>query len=241
MQWQKTVLAQYDRTRLGMISTRVRRIPAILRIAGLLWLTCFIQPWPASGQGLTDIGNKPVVGKGVYYSFETTSYSGAPSSASAEVRGYTDVLPGQVRTDGPVFALSYGSWGIAFGYDDAKFDIGRKADVQGTPTNPNDDVFVSSARRTNTSVTTLWNPVGWLYFGLGKDIGTLAFDQVDANGVRSIRKISYDNNFYGLGLACCVKPKIGRSAPVISLYAKMPLDTGTFASQSTSLSLGWYW
>jgi hypothetical protein len=207
----------------------------------LLALVGGLLPALAAAQvDLTSVAGKKAVGIGVFYAMGALTVDGAPANATPEIKGYTEILPTVIDGAGPGIGLSFADWGVVFGVDDNTLDINRSADVNGTPANPLDDVFVYSARRVNTSVTMVWQPYRWWYVGLGRDSGSVAFDQLNASGTRAIHKISYENDFYTVGLGIGFDPRRSKVAPVLTVFTKHPMSPGAFTGVTNAVGLGIY-
>jgi hypothetical protein len=218
-------------------SRKPRAVPTLLPV--LLALAISAAASPALAQiNFADVANKKAVGIGIYYGYGTMDLQAAPASASNEVKGYTDVLPSSIPGTGFAIGLSYGHWGFVVGQDDNTIGINKFADVNQTPGNAADDVYVMSVHRTNTSITVFWQPVRFFYFGLGQDMGSLAFDQINPNGQEVTHRIGYEHNFYTLALG--FDPEKNRVGPVFTIFTKRPTDPGNFDGPVNAVGLGIY-
>jgi len=205
------------------------------RAAGL----CLVAP-TALAQNLNDIAGKKAVGVGIFYGTGEITVSAPPDSATAEVKGYSAVLPRTITGSGPALGLSFGRWGVVFGGDDNTININKPADVSGTPGNLGDDPFVRSARRVNRSISILWQPYRWVYFGLGQDNGTISFEQVSTAGVQETRRFNYASSFYSLGLAFGFDPSKNRVAPIVTVFTKVPTSLTPFSGVTNAVGLGMF-
>ena len=194
----------------------------------------------ARSQNLTDLTTRKAVGVGIFYGIGTINLSGPPDNATTEQKGYAAVLPSQISGTGPAIGLSFGLWGLLFGADDNTHAINRSADVNGTPGNPADDVFVHSVRRVNRSITALWQPYRWVYFGLGRDMGSVSFSQNSAAGTKETRRFNYTDDFYSLGLAIGFDPTRHAIAPILTVFTKVPTTQTAFNGVTNGAGFGFY-
>jgi hypothetical protein len=194
----------------------------------------------ARGQNVTDLTTKKAVGVGIFYGIGTINLAGPPDNATTEQKGYSGALPSQIAGTGPAIGLSFGQWGLVFGGDDNTVAINRFADVKGTPGNPADDVFVHSVRRVNRSITALWQPYRWVYFGLGKDMGSVSFSQTSAAGTKETRRFNFSDDFYSLGLAVGFDPTRNKIAPILTVFTKVPTTQTAFNGVTNAVGVGFY-
>lgn len=188
----------------------------------------------------TDLAKKKAVAFGFYYGVGALNIEAPPPSASNEVKGYTDILPSSVPGTGFSIGISYGLWGLIVGANDDTGELNKYADVNQTPSNSADNVFVKTARRINTSLTLVFQPVRYLFFGLGQNTGSIAFDQINPNGTETTRRISYQNPFYSLGLAFGFNPETNRPGPVLAVFTEHPFAPGIFNGSINAVAVGWY-
>jgi hypothetical protein len=194
----------------------------------------------ARAQNVTDLTTRKAVGVGIFYGIGTINLSGPPDNATTEQKAYSAVLPSQLTGTGPALGFSFGQWGLLFGGDDNTHVIDRSADVKGTPGNPADDVFVHSVRRVNSSITALWQPYRWVYFGLGKDMGSVSFSQTSATGTKETRRFNFSDDFYSLGLAIGFDPTRNKIAPILTVFTKVPTTQTAFNGVTNGAGFGFY-
>jgi len=216
----------------------------------LLALGCVLRPAPVAAQ-ISGFGpgifsesfGKPgrsAVGFGLWYGESTLRFDAAGAGASNEVRGYTDTLPGSLRSRGPAFGISFGNWGLNIGFNEGQADLGRNADVLQTPGDNTDDNYVISLRRTSRTVTLVVNPLRWLFLGYGQEDGSMEFFQVLPGGTGSTRKLPFSYGFYSVGLAAGFDPRKGDVGPLFTVYAKIPAERGDFSATEFGAGIGLY-
>ncbi len=188
----------------------------------------------------TDLLTKKVVGVGIYYRSGSLGFSGTNGSVTNEVKGYADALPNSMTVTGYVIGVSYGHWGLTVGQDDDAVTVNRNADVNQTPGNAADDVFVKTMRRENSSISLLFQPYRFLFLGLGRDSGTVTFDQVSAAGAAGTRRFNVTSDYYSLGLGLGFNPFNDKLAPVLVAFFKQPLQNTPFAGTYSGFGLGVY-
>jgi len=212
----------------------VAKFALCLASAGLLFASS------AKAQGLSDIAGKKAVGVGIFYGIGTIALNAPPDTASAEVKGYSAVLPATIDGAGMAIGLNFGKWGIVFGSDDNTLEINKLADVLGTPGNTSDDMLVSTARRVNQSLTVMFRPYRWIYFGLGQDENTVSFNVTTPLGAQETHRFTTTSNFYSIGLAVGFDPEKNKVAPILTVYTKVPTERKDFGSSTTSAGFGVY-
>jgi hypothetical protein len=180
------------------------------------------------------------VGFGFYYGVGVVNFEAPPSNASNEVKGYTDALPTSVLGTGLSVGISYGRWGLIVGANDDQGKINKYADVNQTPNNSADDVFVLSAHRINSSLTLVFQPVRYLFLGLGQNTGSISFDQINPNGTQTTRRVGYQNDFYSVGLAFGFNPESTNTGPVLAVFTEHPFAPGVFNGTINAVAVGWY-
>ena len=224
-----------------MRAERLYRYRLVLIAAGAFLVLSGVAPTPSRAQDIAGrILGQRAVGVGIFWGVGNLSLDAPPENASAEVKGYSEALPSEVEGAGPAVGLSFGTFGVIFGRDDNTIDVDATADVKQTPGVTTDDVFVKSARRVNTSITLSWQPHPVLLMGIGKDQGTVTFDQINPDGTRGHRAIGYDSTFYSLALFAGFDPTTHQIAPIITVFAKIPTARGIFGGTTLGGGLGIY-
>lgn len=210
------------------------RLWAVLLPGLFLWCSSVAY---AQQIGLPDL-SKAVVGVGIWTAVGEINFDAVRDSASNEVKGYTAVLPSRVQGAGFGIGLSFGIWGVNFGFDQGEADIGKFADVNQTPGNAGDDPFVEKVRRTNRALVVLYQPVRWFYAGVGRDTGKMEFKQISAAGAKETKSIGYENDYYSLGLAIGFDPATSVTAPFVTAFTKIPMERGDFSGTVSGIGVG---
>ena len=187
----------------------------------------------------TSGSSKSAVGFGLWYGASKIRLDAPQSSTSNEVKGLSDALPPTLTSAGPSLGVSFGSWGINAGYNVGQADVGAYADVNQTPGNTADDVYVITARRVSRTLSVIINPLRWLFLGYGTESGTMEFTETSGTA-GTVRKLPFSNSFYSFGLACCFDPSKGGFGPIFTFYAKLPVGRGDFTGSEYGAGLGIY-
>ena len=186
-------------------------------------------------------GSKTAVGFGLWYGVSRVTLDAAQPTATNEVKGLTDATPSKFNSGGPSLGISYGSWGLNVGFNEGQTHVGALADVNQTPGNPADDVYLISLRRTSRTLGVLVNPLRWLFLGYGKEDGSMEYSEVPAGSPTGVtRKLPFSNSFYSFGVACCFDPRQGGFGPIFTLFAKIPTKRGDFTASEFGAGLGVY-
>ena len=181
---------------------------------------------------------KGAVGFGIWYGVGTLTFDAPPETATAEVKGYTAVLPTKASGAGPALGLSFGSWGLTIAFSATQIEVKKKADVLQTPGSPNDDVFVQTARMTSRRVMLLYQPARFFFVGVGQEAGTMEFTQVSAAGEPQTKRIPIENEFYFVGLALGFDPTKGGFAPIVTVFTRLPASRGNFTGTVFGAGVG---
>ena len=212
---------------------------AVVFAAGLfLFLLGIMVPQAALAQFRIEDYQKDAVGFGIWYGVGTLTFDAPPETATAEVKGYTAVLPTKASGAGPALGLSFGSFGLTVAFSDTQIEVKKKADVQQTPGSAGDDVFVQTARMTSRRLMLLFQPARFFYLGVGQEEGTIEFTQVSAAGETQTKRVAIDNKFYSVGLALGFDPTKAGFAPIVTVFARFPASRGNFSGTVFGAGVG---
>ncbi len=209
----------------------------LLLSSGLVIVLFFLFPAISFGQFRIEDYQSGGVGIGIWYGVGSITFDAASSSASDEVQGYTDVLPSSAQGAGGAIGISFGDFGLNFGFDVGELEIDKLADIQQN-SDVSDDVLVIKARRINRSITVLFQPVRFFYLGFGTDIGTMEFVQKAPGEDRETNRIGYESPFYSLGVAIGFDPTESLVAPITTIYVKVPTSQTNFSGTVSGIGVG---
>ncbi|MBF0287061.1 MAG: hypothetical protein HQM14_04525 [SAR324 cluster bacterium] len=153
----------------------------------------------------------------------------APDSASARIKGYTDVLPASLWGAGVGGGINFNNFGLDIGIQRADASIRKSADIQQNE-NPDDDQYVLQALRIGQSLSILHHPVSFLYYGYGEENGNFLFRVKVAEDRRQWKTIGFYQTYYLLGLiygfdwAAEPRPLV----LLLNIYAKLPTKIRNF-------------
>lgn len=74
--------------------------------------------------------------------------------------------------------------------------------------------------------------------GYGKVRGTIEFIQISAAGNPEQKKLPIDNPFYSLGFAVGFDPTKGKTAPILTVFTKIPADSTDFNGSTSGVGVG---
>lgn len=141
----------------------------------LLILACF--PAISLGQGRELLDEST----GVWMQLEQASleFGTAPVTASNDIKGYTDVLPADIPATGGTFGLFFDKYFLTYSSFESNFSIARSADVNQTPGNSADDVYVDTAHLESDTLSvefSVGHPLGVFFVGVGNSKGEITFN-----------------------------------------------------------------
>ena len=160
-----------------------------------LWISMFVVslfPVSAFGQTLGDLKDARVILLTV--NSLNLTFKPPPPAASNEVRGYTDVLNEEFKSNSVSLGLFLKDlpFLFEFGLEEGDAELNKFADVNQTPGDATDDVFVFTARRriTTLSVKFLFY---FLLVGINRIEGEVEFSQNSSGGNPEVKVLSFDN------------------------------------------------
>jgi len=209
-----------------------------LLLVSALFALC-LAPTEASAQSALFTQTNDAVGLGVWYGWGSFSIDAPADDATDEVKGYTDIFPSSISGNGPAVGVSFSSWGVNIGWVNIDEDLQRtRADINQTPNDLTDDVTVLSVKAKTYSITLLYQPVRWFFAGYGREKGTMEFSQLNAAGAYETRKLPVDNPYYTFGLAVGFDPTRSQTAPIVTVFSKIPSERTDFNGSTYGAGIG---
>jgi hypothetical protein len=198
-----------------------------LRIALLtLALAAWWAPQPAHAQVpiYDQIVKGEIVGIGVHYGAIRYYNSEAASTATPEVKGFSDILPSAYQGDVAAAQVLYKKFILNLATTSAAIHNINQTNVA-------TGFYATKAQRDANQAV-----ISWLYrpfsFGLGTESGTMRFD-----GPAGHKTFTFDHTFALLEFYIPF-PEIKKIEPLINFGYAMPLDFGTGSTHSQTFFNG---
>jgi len=216
----------------------INRIKPKIKVSILLLILIGLQPVSVFGQ----VGEffEDIPGFGIWLVQGDLTFGDASPTAKDEIKGYTAVLQkSPARGQGISITVNKGTFGISYSRDEGAIEINEDADIQQTPNNLTDDVFVHSMSRVNRSTGLVVIPFPFFMISIGEDTGEMKIVQ-SSGGDKETIQIPYSNLYWSFAFTFGLDPPKDTNQFVLSAFYKSNFEGADFGGSILALAIGFY-
>ena len=177
--------------------------------------------------------------------YSNTSFDAYTDNASDMEKGYLNVFPKKFNSNMDATTLYFRWHSVMLLQENSSFDVGKFADIQGTPEDVSDDPFVHQVERRNRTLVYGRNDIPFFNYGGAISSGTFDINQTEPDGIRHIQSVPF--NYFNLYYTAYLAYRIKNSSFYLTFtYTQIiPVTTvtspdfrGSFPAQTSGLGIG---